>query len=298
MCSWPDILNGRDTRMIAFDDADQRRGALALTMDYSLRNGMRLSGHWLPELRADRLSFRAPGVELHEARDRFDPTQYAIKLDRSGGKLDWSLSWFDGLDRTGRLRVTQVTPTAIQITTENKRLRMLGMDAATTWEGYGLRAEMAHLMPHGERDTITNRDRDQTIGVIGMDRTFPDDWYGSLQGFARHTWHHEQYSALTNPLDQAVALMNDLRGDQTCATRYGWTLYLKKPWQNETLQTDLFTMYYIDSQDWLIRPKVQYKINDDWRIALGMERFLGDADTTMGSLRRNSLVFFEVRQGF
>ncbi|MEO5347863.1 MAG: hypothetical protein H7834_16015 [Magnetococcus sp. YQC-9] len=103
---------------------------------------------------------------------------------------------------------------------------------------------------------------------------------------------------MANPMDQAVSLINDLRSEQTEATRHGLSCYVKKSWQNETMQAELFSLYYADAGDYLLRPKMSYKINDDVRLSLGVERYGGHDDTPLGSLRHNSMVFGEVRHGF
>lgn len=207
-------------------------------------------------------------------------------------------SWFDGLDRTGRLQVERITPSAIQLSTTHDRLRMVGLDATTTWQGFGLRTEVAHFMPQTEGALVGNRGSDQTFGVLGLDRNLPNDWYVNVQAIVRQTWHHTAPRDIANPLDRTLSLMNDIRTNQTEATRYGGSIYLKKNWNNETVQTDLFALYYPDSGDLMFRPRIDYKVNDDLRLSLGMERFLGGDETPLGSLRKNSLVFTEVRHGF
>ncbi|MEO5350103.1 MAG: hypothetical protein H7836_10710 [Magnetococcus sp. YQC-3] len=293
-----DVLVGRDTTLMFFDDDDQRRGALSLVVDYALGDGLRLGTYWLPELRPNVIPFRATGFVLEEEASRFDPAQYAIKLDRSGGGVDWSVSWFDGLDRSGRVRVERMTPSSIQLATQHERLRMVGMDAATTWQGYGLRTEIAHFMPKRDSSSIGNHSQDQTFGVVGVDRNLPDDLYANIQGIVRHTQNHTDYRDIPNPVDRAVSLVNDLRNGQTDATQHGLSCYLKKNWDNENWQADLFSLYYAGSGDYLVRPKMHYKLNDEVRLSLGAEHFQGNDDTQLGSLRRNSMVFSEIRYGF
>ncbi|MBF0162571.1 MAG: hypothetical protein HQL88_09815 [Magnetococcales bacterium] len=293
-----DVLGGRDSTLLVLDDDDQRRGSLALVLDHALGGGLRLGAYWLPELRPNLLPFRAPGFALQQPSSRFDPAQFALKLDHSIGKVDWSLSWFDGLDRTGRLKVDQITPSSIQLTTDHSRLRMLGVDVATTWQGYGLRAEVAHRMPKREDDTVGNHGQQQTFAVVGIDRNLPDDWYANVQAIVRHTQDHTEYRDMANPLDRAISLMNDLRSGQTVATQHGLSGYVKKSWDNENLQAELFALYYAESKDYLLRPKMHYKWNDEVRLSLGGETFQGHADTPLGSLHRNAMLFGEIRHGF
>ncbi|MBF0141472.1 MAG: hypothetical protein HQL74_14475 [Magnetococcales bacterium] len=294
-----DILAGRDLTLMFFDDDDQRRGSLTLALDRDLGSGLRWSAYWLPELRPNVLPFRASGFKLEESESasHFDPVQYALKLDHSGGAVDWSLSWFEGLDRTGRLQVKEITSSSVKLVPKHRPLRMVGADAATTWQGYGLRVEVAHVMPHRDDTIISNREREQTFGVVGVDHNLPDDLYANLQAIVRHTWDHVDYQNVADPLDRAIALMNDVRNGQTRATQYGCSFYLKKTWDNETLQADLFSVYFAEG-DYLLRPKMHYKLNDAVRISLGAERFRGNNDTQLGALRHNSLVFSEIRYGF
>ncbi|NGZ06113.1 MAG: hypothetical protein G8237_07125 [Magnetococcales bacterium] len=46
-------------------------------------------------------------------------------------------------------------------------------------------------------------------------------------------------------------MINDLRSEQTEATRHGLSCYVKKSWQNETPQAELFSLYYAGAGDYL-----------------------------------------------
>ncbi len=75
------------------------------------------------------------------------------------------------------------------------------------------------------------------------------------------------------------------------------TLYLYKTWlPGDTLITEFFTLYELQFQDWWIRPKVTYKINDDTIVAVGANVFAGGKQTPYGEWKDNTDMFVELRR--
>jgi len=68
---------------------------------------------------------------------------------------------------------------------------------------------------------------------------------------------------------------------------------------NQNLQWPLFTCYSPSDGDAYLRPKVHYKINDQWSAEMGGNFFLGASTLTfVEQFRHNNNLFTSVRYGF
>ena len=103
-----DVLSVRDFTLLTPLDEDQKSGVGALKATYNL-DDLRLSAIALPEFRASKLPLpRTPGVSFTE-RDPANPwRQFALRAERSAGNLDWSVSAFDGYERSPDLHLAVV----------------------------------------------------------------------------------------------------------------------------------------------------------------------------------------------
>ncbi len=68
---------------------------------------------------------------------------------------------------------------------------------------------------------------------------------------------------------------------------------------NQNLQWSVFTYYSPFDGDAYLRPKVHYKIDDQWPAEMGGNFFLGaSTHSFFGQFRHNNNVFTAVRYGF
>jgi len=76
-------------------------------------------------------------------------------------------------------------------------------------------------------------------------------------------------------------------------TRLTWLTY------NQNLQWSLFAYYSPSDADGYLRPKLHYKIDDNWSVEVGGNFFVGERKHTFfGQFRHNNNVFSAVRYGF
>jgi len=76
-------------------------------------------------------------------------------------------------------------------------------------------------------------------------------------------------------------------------TRLTWLTY------NQNLQWSLFVYYSPSDADGYLRPKLHYKIDDNWSAEVGGNFFVGERKHTFfGQLRHNNNLFAAVRYGF
>lgn len=181
-----DVTAARDYRRLVTNDDDNRLGLASVALSVPLAGG-RLAAHWLPEFRATRLPIpiTAPGLVSTAERPADTASQFALRYDRFGSAVDFSVSYAEVLDRTPWLTIVpQFVPGRLQ--RHHPRLAMLGADVATTVAGLGVRLEVAGY------DYAAGAARGQAgheprfAAVLGIDKDFRGSWQVILQGIFRH----------------------------------------------------------------------------------------------------------------
>ena len=81
--------------------------------------------------------------------------------------------------------------------------------------------------------------------------------------------------------------------------RHVLTLRLTKLLMNQSLRLSLFIYYSPSDQDGYARPKVHYKITDQWALEAGINIFVGDNDHTFfGQFKDNTNAYAGLRWSF
>jgi hypothetical protein len=73
---------------------------------------------------------------------------------------------------------------------------------------------------------------------------------------------------------------------------------IAKKWWNETLETELSGSALLERRGYLIRPRLVYAWSDQIKLLAGYEYFDGSSNTLYGLLKRNRLLFTELRYFF
>ncbi|MAF13703.1 MAG: hypothetical protein CMI53_02310 [Parcubacteria group bacterium] len=123
--------------------------------------------------------------------------------------------------------------------------------------------------------------------LIGYEQELAKDFTGSFQYYLEHMVDYDNYRR-TNFI-----------GPNRDQDRHVVTSRLTKFWLNQDLETSLFAFYSPSDQDGYLRPKVSYRINDNWKVDVGANIFWGnDNHTTFGQLEENSNVYASWRYSF
>ena len=288
-----DNLGSRDARLLVPEDDDQRRGSLMLRERLALGDAT-IDLLWLPEFRPNRFAVRTPpGVALRQVDHAWEPAEFAVKLERSGADLDWSLSYFDGLDRNPDFALE---PAALRLV--HNRIRVLGVDAAATVGRYGLRGEVAYVHTQdgdGDDPTVKNP---FLFGVVGGDRSFFQYLNVNLQYFARATRHHQDPRDIGDPALRAAAVAAAVASGQLDSVQHGMSVRIAYQWLNETLDTEIAAIGVFNDGSLAVRPKIVYRWADALRLTVGADLFRGGETDAFGRLHDNSTVFVELRYGF
>lgn len=289
-----DVLTARDFTLLAPLDEDQKTGVGSARVTWNA-DALRLSALWLPEFRASTLPLPAvPGVSFVARDPSAAARQWALRAERSGERVDWSVSFFDGYERQPDLRPEAFSPAGARVGLAHARIQMLGADAATTLGRYGLRGEVA-LTRTADRDGNDPFTRNSFLyAVAGADRTFLTDLNVNVQLLYRRVMAWEDPAAAPAPL-QVVAMRQALLSNQRDAEQAGASVRVARKWWNDTLEAELSGVSWFARGDFLVRPRLRYAATDRIRLTLGGDVYRGPADSFFGNLRDLSTAFFELQ---
>ena len=293
-----DNLTPKDfTLLSARDEEERRTGTVAMKANY-YRGPYTLSVMWLPLFNPSTIPLTAPPgfVITEEKRNKGMPSDqgFAAKLDHTAGDLDWSVSYYYGLDQlpVGR----PVTPT--QTVLVHNRVHVIGLDFAKPIGRYGLRGEAAYVHtqnPDGKDFFIKNP---YFMAVMGVDRDITDDLNVNIQAYHRYIVSFNDPFAIEDPVARNVAVLSDTFNQQLDRVQGGFTGRIKATWLNKTLEGELLGMVNLPRQDMFLRPSLAYAMTDVWKAFVGWDIFNGKRDSFFGRLQPTSAFFVEVRATF
>jgi hypothetical protein len=290
-----DNLTSRDFTLLVPEDGDQRTGTVGIKGTYHW-GGTSFIGVWLPTFQSDIIPIQIPPdpfVLLPRQLPNEPVSQFAFKIDRSGGPLDWSLSYFNGYDLYPDLEIVGFTLTKVNVAPTYHKIQVVGADAATVWGPYGFRAEMAY--------TFTDHSNNPQVKspfffmVLGADRTFLGSLNVNLQFILRVISDFVDPNSVPNPAARAVAIEQATINSQLDQVQESISLRINKKWLNETLETEVASVFGIVRGDYAVRPKAKYAITDRLRATVGGDIFRGPTPSFFGRIRDNSTAYVELR---
>jgi len=310
-----DVITPKNFRLLLPEgQADQRFGVTAMQLDYFLTPGLRLNGVWVPIFAPTDIPLAAPpGAKLESQPPPISMEQGSagFKIDRSGGRIDASLSYFYGFNLLPEARVLTASadPTtgALQadIALRHSRQHMIGGDFATSSGRFSFRGEAAYVHtdnPNGRRlDAITP----YFFYVLGVERSFAGDLSLIIQYVGRYVVDRiDPDRALTDP-DPAQGFARFAAARETATinqqldtVQNGWSLRLAKQFWNQTLHCELLGVHYFERNDFFLRPKLTYAITDGWQATIGAEIFHGPTHSFFGRVEDNTGAFTELKYSF
>lgn len=288
-----DVLGARDFTLLVPDDDDQRLGTFAARASYYL-GAVALTGIWMPFFTPDTVPLPAP-LAYHDDRPHDVLSQGAVRIEQTGGVVDWSLSYFRGFDRLPDLALDLP---AARLRLAYHRVHVIGMDGAATLGRFGARAEAAYTITEdkaGDQAAVKNAN---LFLVAGGDRTFFEYLNLNLQYLLRAVVDYEDPDALADPAQRAAAIQAAIVSNQLDRLQQGLTLRVSDQWLHETLQAEVAAILLFPRRDYSIRPKLRYAVTDRASVVVGGDLFRGRERSLFGFLEDNSSVFAELRFGF
>ena len=297
-----DNLTGEDLTLLFPDDHDRRLGATALRASYYVA-GLSLSGVWLPEFSGHRFPLPpAPaGVTYYSDRPEWPGDQWAVRLERTGGAMDWSLSYFRGLDLFPDLAPGEIaeSPSRFGVVRESHhRVRILGADMAANVGRFGLRAEAAFTDTEDATGTDPFTKNPFLFVVVGADRTFHEDFNLNVQYLTRIVIDHQPMPVDDGSFAAGVAAQQAILNSQVRRVQHGMSFRAGYTALRETLEVEWAAAGYFAPGGVALRPKITYAISDAWKAIAGAEIYRGEPTSVFGLLRPNSSGFLELRWSF
>ncbi|MFZ3006586.1 MAG: DUF1302 family protein [Phenylobacterium sp.] len=284
-----DVIGARDLRRLTEDDGDSRLGVAGVSAQFDLAGGV-ASLHWLPEFRPNQLPMTLPAPAIRATPGKTE-SQFALRYERYGQALDWSVSYADLADRTPWLDLG-LAGGRPRIILRHPHLRMLGGDLATTLGAYGVRAEAAFYdYDRGDLTGLAPR-RPRFALVLGADRELPSQINVNVQAVVR-------VNDTLPPLGPQTALAR-----RNAAIQYGWrdtvvggAVRLRRAFSADRGSVETTVAAYAGGGTYG-QFRLAYAIADGLRASLLAERFAGRSGSLFGGLEDNSLIAVGLRAGF
>ena len=301
-----DNLSARDfTSPFATDD-EQRLGSFASSLSQHLNADTRLN-LIVQQVKksvfpSDRLESKLAVAPLHRDYD------YAIKLDQSGSEFDWSVSYFDGVEKTRSLELIQTAGALKGVQRRYRGLQSFGADAATTIGSWGLRAELAYLRFKSEAEIGPDKSSNKSAAngaAIGAGRL--SHWYGvfgvennlgsnasiGVQYFFRQFKQDPNFPDLPTAWRPTLAKLQ-VANNQFHQWQDGVTLRYAQRLMNDQLDYEIVAMSNLRDGDVVLRPRLNYRYSDSVKWVFGCDVFRGNDHSFFGSLKKNSLALTEL----
>jgi hypothetical protein len=289
-----DNITPRDyTVLLPFDD-DQRFGATALLLNGYPSQDLTLTLITTPFFQPSQIAL-PPGAPVidHPPARTVSGSELALKVNHTGGELDWSISYFHG----SRL-LPYIRPAGAVWELYYPRISVVGADFARNFGRFGVRGEMAYTRPEQNAAADPNTTNPRVFWVLGIDRTFFDDLNINLQVFEHLMQHYRSPTELASPSTRIIATENAIIDGQASRISNGITFRVNNKWINQTLEAEVFAVANFAHSNYFVRPLVSYAFNDHLKGTVGAEIYRGAGDTQYGLLRPDSGAFAELRYGF
>lgn len=293
-----DNLTAKNLKLLMTDDEDQRMGLFSFQTAYNIEN-TRWIAIWIPEWRTPVLPIEErAGISFKTNRPENSQNQYGLKLDQSGGVVDWSVSYFDGFNKTPDIEIVSASMTGIQLGLNYNKIKVYGADFATTLGSIGIRGEAAYVETGKDAKENPLEQNSFTTVVLGADQTMFENFNLNAQFIYKKINNYEDPNKITNPNTKTLAQNASLNSHQEEKEIHGISLRPSYKMYNETLELEVAIVAWLNRGDHLIRPKITYAINDTTKLYVGGEYYNGKDDTYFGRLKEISSAFAEVRYLF
>ncbi len=285
-----DFFVGYDFTALQPLEADQRLSRLAIKLDYRCWEGRTLSFIAAPRVDANKLPQEVQLSRLARSAHRAQPLDLSVRLESQTTEMDWSLSAFHGNVRNPIL-VAEESTLKRGYATQNS----LGADAAWSWGNYVLKAEASSNWIKRVQEGTTPHG--YFFSVLGLERS-----WGSLnagvQWLYRRTYQWRDPASESDLLEHYAATSNAVTFGQNRSVQTGGTLRLTYKDPASAADAELFTIIYRQPYCAYQRASMGYKLSDEHKVSLGVERYLGSRSCAFGELDSNNTTFLEYQAFF
>jgi len=308
-----DFLTAKDLTFLSTSDEIRRRGAPGARVTYVPDGGaspLEATFAWNARYPQTKMLIPSRGVPagLNVRTDPDTPEpfgdaqEFAVKLAYLASAYDFSVSAFSGRDHFG-----QFAWRGTDVGLIFERERALGADFSITFDDFVLRGESAYYF----YDTGKHGGGDQSLSepnhwdsVLGVERAFGAHLRIIAQATYRVHPSQRDYNAYvgSTPLETAigrgVGQANALIQNYQEKSEIGATLLASYASDEDRWGFDLGALGNFIGGDFVIRPKLTYKIRDSLHAAVGMDYYGGSTEKTLGALRDYRSAYLEAAMDF
>jgi hypothetical protein len=296
-----DVVSARDLREFILPDFDILRiPQWAVRAEYG---GERFHAEvvWIPVPSYDRIG--QPGAEFFPPlpptppgfpsvlRGQAQPsrtlsnTNYGLRLSTLQNGWDVSGFYYRSMDSAPTFQrqiVLGPQPTAV-FEARHNRITQIGSTVAKDFgwtvlkaEGVYTRGRDFNVVRLSESDGLVR----QNIldWIVGLDFNLPADFRFNLQFFQRIFFDH----------DPEILLKR---------RENGYSVYLTRDLTNQ-LEAQVLFISSLERSDWMLRPKLIWKFEKNWRLTTGVDLFHGPALGLFGRFENRDRVYSELRYSF
>src|SRR5260370_20591358 len=188
--------------------------------------------------------------------------QFGIKLDNSGGAVDWSFSYFDGFSKTPNLSLVSAGSSGLNVGLNYNRIRVIGSDFALNLGNYGFRGEAAYTRTENSDGTNPLIQKPNLYAVIGADRTFFENFNVNAQIMYRHVFGFQDPAQISDPNIRAVASIETIITNQQFQDQAGMTLRPSYEMFHDTIQMEVAFVCSLGKGESPSPPKITYALTD------------------------------------
>ena len=293
-----DNLSGRDYTLLAASDDDQRQGPATVQARWG-RGNLTLDAIWLPEFRPNifPLERTRPGIAILPDAMRQSASQFALKLDSSGSAVDWSVSWFRGIDRNRDFTIGPVPQGSVAAIQQSyPDINVFGADLAGTLGSLGWRFEAAYTDVMGS-DTVYVKNDNLWI-VAGGDVNISGGWNINLQYSLRVIFNYTDPQRILDPIARGIATLSAAVNNQLDQVQNGVTFRVARRFAGDSAEAEIALIHFVEPGDTAIRPRITTSIKDGLRLAIGADIFTGPSASYFGRVRSLSTGWLQLTAGF
>ncbi|MDA1331626.1 MAG: hypothetical protein O3A65_03970 [Proteobacteria bacterium] len=293
-----DNLTPRDFTLLSPEADEERMGTEAVKISKVFGLQSSLTAIWLINFEPNKLPpANTSGLQFVDSTPT-NHQQYALKFDQSGGNIDWSISYFSGIDLNTDLTFTGTSGADILVSKKYNEVNIIGADLATVVGSNRYAIEAAHTQTKDTSGVDASIKNSFTHIVVGVERDFGKNLSAIGQGFYRRVYDYQDPREIADESRRKVASLSALTNHQLDKDEYGMSIRVGKKWLNDTLEVEFAASTLFKRHGYAVRPKMTYSINDHFKATTGLEYFDGAADTIFSLQNKNKTIFSELRYFF
>ncbi|MGM0673459.1 MAG: hypothetical protein ACQETQ_02055, partial [Spirochaetota bacterium] len=206
--------------------------------------------------------------------------QYGLRYSNSFGGVDLGAIYYFGFKRAPVVEIPEADPENYSIHFD--RLNLFGLEFATAVAGFNLRAEAAYNMTEdfdGDDPYVHNH---SVAYMGGFDRDLPlSNLNVNIQGRGEYLLENDEVS------DNGARDVDYDPGDNEHYWNNTLTASIKDDYKNETIKPSVDFVLTAETQDFLVRPGVEFVLADDATLNVRGSVFEGEKDTEFGQFDDN-----------